>query len=298
MYYKIVLSKRGLLAAAIIATAFSASGRQVLDLAQYVDMNIGNDDGVRSPIGPFLPHGSLQGTPVTTNPNGVFTMGCVQGEPINGFSQLICEGAGWCFFGGNITIYPEIGLDINRDSRASDYSNETATVNSYSVTLNKSNIQVHSSPTHNCNLYEFSFPSSDQAYVTMDMAYSPINVYKFDGVNWDTVSNTLSDGLASIDAAGRTISGYCQYQGTYTVYFYMEFAESPAGYGAWGGGAIKDGVTSLSYQQASGTSMGCYFKFNTSQNNKVHMKIGISFQCVDKAKSFVQNELLIGRAHV
>lgn len=250
-------------------------------LTQYVDMRFGTDNDSLCTIGPNRPNASVSPGP-DTYPRS-YSTGYKASAPIRGFSQIHVQ-AGEPNY-SNFLLSPQIGLSTALDSHDSEKANENPTASEYSVTLSKYDIDVALTLAEHSVFYKFTYPESSEASLVIDMAYD----------------NTLNDSnpqdiniSASTDADGNTIVyGYAQYDIGYE-YFYAVANKAAKKIGTYTGSETNDAVSITGYNTDSTTAetgVGVYLQFDTSADEEILFKIGVSFRSFDKAKEWLEKEI-------
>jgi predicted alpha-1,2-mannosidase len=228
--------------------------------------------------GPCLPHASVYPSPETFNPP---PSGYRPSEPIVGFAQLHTLGTGGNPSYGHFLITPRIGLyDISQEY-PSTKSHEVAKAYKYDVDLLRDAIHVEIAPSIHSAIYAFTFPSSENAHLTLDVSRK---------VGGDIA---LDEGSVEVNPQTGTITGGGIYSKNYNpqpfhLYFAAKISSSPLESGTWKGEKISMGV---SHAAARGQSLGAILRLSTKSNQPVYMKIAVSFTSVEKAKFWLDNEI-------
>ena len=228
--------------------------------------------------GPCLPHASIYPSPETLNPQ---PSGYKTTEPIVGFAQLHTLGTGGNPSYGNFLITPRIGLyDISQEY-GSNKNNEVAKAYSYEVDLLRDAIHVEIAPSIHSAIYVFTFPNSENAYLTLDVARK---------IGGDIA---LDAGSVEIDSKTGIITGGGTYSKNYNpqpfnLYFAAKISTAPLESGTWTAEKISMG-NSLSATR--GQSLGAILRLRTIANKPVYMKIAVSFTSLEKAKYWLEKEI-------
>ncbi len=252
-----------------------------LDLAPYVNPFIGTnpsapDAGINNAAGdtfpgPVWPNGMVQFSPDTPNGNagGYF----YNQNTIKGFALTHFSGRGvncWMDF----PLMPTVGplTSAGRKSSTFSHANESASAGYYSVKLDAYNIQSELTVTRRSGLARFTFPSSTAATVQLD-----------------TAGDASSSGGGSLTiAAPDTVTGSVSGSGcggagiNYKLYFSAKFDRSFSSYGTWSGSTLN--------ANGSTTGSGANLVFNTTANQVVQVKVGISFVSVANAQANLDAE--------
>ena len=194
---------------------------------------------------------------------------------IRGFSLTHASGAG-CRIGGDFPFLPFVGPIIvspgtNSATYASTFShtNEVATAGYYSVLLDQPGVKTELTVTPHTGFGQFTYPASTASTMIINTGGS-LNANKKDSVLIDPVNNVVS---------GWALSGnFCGQGNYYQIYFTAQFNVPFTSYGTWNGANVSSGSTSSTSSQA-----GAYITFDTTQNNVVQVKVGLSYVSVQNA---------------
>jgi predicted alpha-1,2-mannosidase len=265
----------------VTTASFSQSNNE--DLVNYIDPKIGLDNGGHVVPGPSMPYGMVKLGPdcvVHTN------SGYVSGNKIKGFSHTHVSGTGGGAKYGNVTIAPGIG-EIDITDYASYGRDEKISTGYYKVNLSKWNIDAELTTSHSCGFHQYTFPTSDQAYLLIDAGSfldygdNRTEAQTFVGSEIEFVSETIIEGYTRI-------RGGWNKGGAYTVYFSAEIDTPADAYGT-----IKSGKINLNskLEADTGERTAAFLKFKTSANQVIKMKVGISFLGRLKARANRENEI-------
>lgn len=248
--------------------------------ADYVNPLIGAAGRGSCIAGPCLPHSSIYPSPNTLNPaNG----GYKGGEKIVGFAQLHTQGTGGLSSYGNFLITPQIGLETLEINHASDKSEEVAQLYYYKVRLSKDDILCELVPAANAALYRFTFPASDSANITIDVARKLRGVQGME----EGYVKVLKEKNA-IAGGGTFKSNWPSNNTLWKMYFFAEFSKVPENFGTWKNSEIKKGNSS---ETGVNTKMGSFLQFRTKANEQVYVKIAVSFRSEAHAESLLSQEI-------
>ncbi len=262
----------------------------LLNLTQYVNPFIGTQPG--SPIPNFTensantfpgadaPFGMMQWSPDTTSnlPGGYD----YNDTAIKGFSLTHLSGAG-CTVYSDIPFMPFVGSVVASPAiyganyySSFSHSSEKASPGYYSVQLTKSNIKAELTVTPHTGLGRFTYPSSTSSVMLINTGGSV---------------NGVSAASVQINAKNQTVTGmatsghFCSRLDTYTIYFVATFNQPFTAYGTWNGAAVTPNSTS-----SISASSGAYLTFNTTKNQVVQVRVGISFVSIQNAEANLQAE--------
>ena len=230
--------------------------------------------------GPCLPHGSIHPSPDTLRPaNGGYRWN--DGGGIVGFSQLHVQGSGGDKSYGNFLISPQIGLALDEADHASDATDELARPDCYRVRLARYNILCEVAPTDHAAIYRFSYPESDAASLTIDVARMLGR------------SAVLKDGSVTIDATGTSVFGGGLFTGNwnpapYRCYFAAQISKAPNRTGTWIGVSQQADVRTATSQDQR---LGAYFQWHTQKDEVINLKIAVSFVSLERAQEYLRSEI-------
>jgi putative alpha-1,2-mannosidase len=141
----------------------------------------------------------------------------------------------------------------------------------YTVFLADYGIKVELTATKNAGFHRYTFPSSDQARVLIDLASA---------ANANPVVESHADILNE-----RTVAGWEKCK-SFTVYFQAEFDPPFTSYGTWKDDTLHPGSTS-----ETGRPVGVHLDFKTTNRNVVLAKVGISLVDAESAKRNLAQEI-------
>ena len=265
------------------------------EVVDYVDNFIGVLDGQDASncvIGPQLPFGSVNPSPQTINGGND---GYSPDESIRGFGQLHVSGTGWGT-NGQIFLSPQIGLAVGEKDHDSPKSDEIANPYEYAVTLQRYQITTHLTPARHSVIYRFTFPRSDSAHILLDLTHNlPMDIRP-------VIGGIVSEGQVTTDPQGN-ITGYGVYQGgfgggTYPVYFAAAVSKKPARTGTWLNGTVSMAAASGSpsgspseHLRQKNDRVGAILNFTTTNNEKIYLKIAVSYKSIEQAKTWLAEEI-------
>jgi predicted alpha-1,2-mannosidase len=248
-----------------------------LDLTQFVNPFIGTDDsnspnpvpggaGGSTVPGPVLPFGMVQFGPdtPTASPSGYrYSDTSIQEFSLTHFNGAGCpnnEDIGILPITGNITTSPGTGWTGYAATHAK--ANESAEPGYYRTVLsNYGNTQVELTTTTRTAHMRLTYPPTTSARVMLNASRSA------------TGNRSGSVSISGSQVTGTfTGGGFCGSSKTYPIFYVMQFDQAPTGFGTWLGGTVSAGSAST-----SGVNSGGYVTFNTTANQVVNVKVGISF---------------------
>ena len=255
------------------------------NLAQYVNPFIGTVIGSGNTYpGAQVPFGMISWSPQSAefggSPGG-YHYGC---DKINGFGLTHLSGVG-CNVTCELPFIPCTGdLSVSpatqRNAYGSKFShtNETAAPGYYSVDLSTWGIHFETTVAERSGIAHLDFPATNAAHVVLNP--------NADGVG-------LQDGSILIAPTNRTIAGwaksgsFCGVKGSdYVVYFAAEFDRPFQAFGTWSGDQKNPGSTA-----ASGKGLASYVTFDCRAQQRVTMKVAISFVSLANARLNLDKEI-------
>ena len=274
-----------------LACSAQISPKSQKDPVDYVDNKIGVIDIISNcVIGPQMPSGSINPSPQTKNGEDD---GYNSAEPIRGFGQLHVSGTGWGT-NGQIFVSPQIGLAVTEDAHDSPKAAEFASPFEYGVALTRYHIDARVSPSYHSAIYQFTFPKSDSAHLIFDITHNiPLDIKtaiaRSGGVG-------VYEGKVSVTGKNKTaITGYAVYSGgfgggKYTVYFAAEVSKKPERTGTWLNGQLTNGLNEQTINQKN-DRVGCFLGFNTEDQEKIYLKIAVSYKSTEQAQAWLNAEI-------
>lgn len=268
--------------------------------------------------GATTPYGMVQVSPNTITGGDNGSGYSDEHRTIEGFAFTQMSGVGWFGDLGNFLVMPTTGElhkvagKENNDSikgyrSAYNKATETAKAGYYSVELTDYGIKAESSATPHCGILRFTYPSSNQSRIQIDLAR------RVGGTSTAQYIKVVDD---------YTIQGWmkCTPEGggwgngdgkaDYTVYYYAQFSKPLTNYGIWSAD-IPDGwvrkrneVVSIPYltrvsqapiitdkKELEGKHLGFFTEFPTKEGEVVEVKAGISFVDMEGAAANFKQEI-------
>jgi len=296
------------------AAAAPPRAAQDLNLTQYVNPFNGTDAGqpdfgtgggaANTFPGATFPFGMMQWSPDTSPSRVNFAGGYSYGDTaIKGFSLTHMSGAGCAIYQdipfmpivGAVTSSPAVPLSTGSAYTTTfSHANEQATPGYYGVGLD-SGVKVDLTTTTRTGIGRFTYPATATASMLVNTGGSAM---------------PESATAVAIDPANREVSGsassgaFCFQHDTYTVYFAAQFSQPFSGYGTWKRQLLLPGTTSNSdtsavaqsfgnppqSNPANGAQAGAYVSFDTTHDQAVEVRVGISFVSVQNARDNLQRE--------
>ncbi|HZU54373.1 MAG TPA: GH92 family glycosyl hydrolase, partial [Actinocrinis sp.] len=248
-------------AARAATTAALTSANLVSDPAALVNPFIGTTGDGHDFPGADVPYGMLQWSPDTSSrpKGGGYDYG---DSSITGFSLTHISGPG-CDAAGDVPILPTVGaIDSSpgSDSQSFSHSDESASPGYYGVTLGNG-VKTELTTTARAGLGRFTFPAATQANLILKVADS------------QTPSSATSVSvLSSTELVGSVTSdGFCEATNPFTLYFAISFDHAITGSGAYG--------------SSSTGPAGEYVTFDTTSNQAVLARVGVSYTSISEAQA-------------
>jgi predicted alpha-1,2-mannosidase len=212
-----------------------------------------------------LPFGMVTPGAITTTPEGDDPVNYVgygyQDPEVRGFALTHFSGAG-IHIGGELPMMPTTGAvtssDPNQWASPVSHATETAQPGYYSTTLTRYQTQAELTSTTRTAVERFTFPSTTQANLLLDISRDN------DGVQ--------NGELHVVD--DRTVRGSVLVPGSggVTIYFTARFDRPFTARGTWLGSTLTPGGS-----EVSGTGAGGWVTFDTTSHPVVGARIAISY---------------------
>lgn len=290
------------------------------DLTHYVNLFIGTQgtvpgtsfNGGNTFPGPAVPFGAAKPGIDTTefNQSTDANAGYTPDGNVTAITMLHVSGTGGAPKYGIIPQMPLTSLEgvnllDNLTYMQPRIGNDTASVGYYKTSL-QNGVVAELSATQHAGIFRYSFPSSGEKYVMVDLShYLPTQ----DEVAGEQM---YSNGMIDVSSDGSKYSGYGVYRGgfneapDYTVYFCAAFDSVPSSAKLFSG-AYTDpywpNATNVTATFVDGTSLragtpgwsyadriGALFQFSDSTST-VQSKVAVSWISADKACMFLEEEI-------
>ena len=263
--------------------AFFQTPSRPQPLIAYADPFVGTENGGNIVPGAQIPFGFVHVSPDTVNPN---TAGYNPHENILGFSQTHVSGTGGASKYGNFLTTPLVGK-LRVTNLGSAKTEEKATPGYYSVRLTGSNVRAEMTATRLVAMHRYTFPKSQLSHLLIDVSSV---VQPESGKNAIKNPHPIDCWVRvirpnRIEGSGNFVGGWNQ--SLYTIHFSAEFDRPFNAFGTWRDDRIDPSTTSASNEG----KMGAYATFDTTSNQKVQMKIGVSFIGTAKARANLLQEI-------
>ena len=302
-------------------------GQQATRLSDYVNPMIGASTSVgaagiyhglgKTYPGATTPFGMVQVSPNTITGGDNGSGYSDEHRSIEGFAFTQMSGIGWYGDLGNFLVTPTVGklqtTAGNPDEPQTGYrsgyekSSENAKAGYYSVLLSEISVKAEATTAPHSGMLRFTFPKNDLSRIQIDLARrvggtSTRQYVKV--VDEHTIAGWMEctpdgGGWGNGDGSAR-----------YTVYFYAQFSKPLNNYGVWsaeipdnwtrkreevGSDAYQKRISEAkivkNVQEFEGKHIGFFTEFETSQDEQVLFKSGISFVSMEGARKNLKMEM-------
>ena len=250
------------------------------DLSEYVDPFIGTEGGGNTFPGACVPLGMVKVGPDCGMKN--WNAGWDKDGNIHGFSHIHGSGLGGGCKYGNVLFVPIVG-DIQLHDYSSPRRNEKTALGLYEVELEKYNTGIRLTALNRSAMHEYSFPAGNESKILIDAGsfLLPVRYTPYTGLQSFVGSEVKILSDHEIEGYTRIRGGWNE-GGAYTVYFYAVFDTPATGFGSWKGEKI---MKDIKEQYDSGEKTGAFFTYQTSEGQKIKVKVGISYLSTGRAKA-------------
>lgn len=258
---------------------FVSCSKKENEFTQFVNPMIGTDAHGHVYPGAAMPFGMVQLSPDTRKDSWDGCSGYhYSDKTIMGFSHTHLSGTGVGDY-GDIRVMPTIGQVTfdpgSEENPKSGYrsrfshSAEVASPGYYSVELDDYDVLTELTVSYRTGMHRYTFPQSKNANIIFDLA---------EGVTSDKVLNTWIEKVSDTEIQGlRQTQGWASNQ---YVFFNAEFSKPFKEMVVF-----KDSLISSEISKSEGKNIKACFVFNTKQNEKILVKVGISAVSAEGAKN-------------
>jgi predicted alpha-1,2-mannosidase len=252
-------------------------------LTRYVNPLIGTAEGGS--------HFGFGGNSGDTFPGATYPMGMVQWSPdtpsnltggyyypdttIKGFSLTHFSGRG-CHVYQDIPFLPYVGTVTASPaahptafSSPFSHGNEIAHPGYYSVHLDKPNVDVELTVTPHTGYGQFTYPASPASTMLINAGGS-VNGNTRSSVQIDSATREVTGSVTSTVGCGSS---------SYTLYFAAQFDRAFRSFGTWNPTTVSPGSSANTSPHT-----GAFVTFDTTQQQVIHVKVGISFVSIVNAR--------------
>ena len=251
--------------------------------AEYVNPFIGTMSGGNTFPGAVVPWGMVSVSPHNNlnaasgyvyNPN-------MSTNPsfISGFGHTHISGPGCPDFGSAVLMPTTGEIELDEVDFRSFYDSEEAKPGYYKTMLVKYQIKAEMTATTRTGISRYTFPARNGDANIMINASSNLSPRRKRG-KIKNISNT--------EVEGWNMSGeFCLGGNEQITYFVAQFSKPADSYGTWNAGQISSAI------EESGNDVGAFFKFTTSADEAIFVKVGISYVSIENARLNLQVEQII-----
>ncbi len=257
----------------------------ITDYTSFVDPFIGTGGHGHTFPGAAYPHGMVQLSPDTR----IYEWDACSGyhatdSTINGFSHTHLSGTGIGDY-TDVLVMPVVG---EPDVKNKDYSSQQTSFSSpfrketekavpgyYTVELDRYKVKAELTATQRAGFHKYTFPVSDKSGLLIDLDYTNQN-HPTDSVILEVISDTELRGL-------KKSRGWARQQ---WIYFYAVTSKPFTSATFY----KNDSIVAES-KQLNGKSGKIFLSFNTSDNEAVMLKVGISAVDMDGARKNLEKEI-------
>lgn len=282
----------GSVIAKAVLLAGTASARQLqaqdvkASLTSYVDPYIGVDWGGNTFVGSTVPFGMVKlGPDMETFDHRPSGFGYSSDGVILGFSHTHLSGAQGKY--GNILVQPVTG-PVTVGDLASPREAEAASVGYYTAVLTRYGIRAELASTRRTGIHRYTFPAARDAHLTVDIEHC---LSRGNGQGWEDQHFVGGEvhvvSPHEITGIGRYSGGWNR-GGEYQVYFDLMTDAPVTGSRTWQGKSVSDAKDA---KVTSETPLGAILDFSTTAQQRIGVKVGISFLSIAQARANLRSEM-------
>ena len=262
-------------------------GGQLLSL---VDLFIGTAGRAGDELGNTLPGAQVPFGLVSASPDTVHagSAGYRAGQRIIGFSQTHVSGTGGGGTYGNFRLTPTVGAP-RLDDLSSPVSDEAAAPGHYSVLLTRDQIRVRLAASRRVAMHRYTFPRTTAARVVVDaasMTFDPASGAPRYPHQKPVTSQVHVRSRDRVDGSVKVTGGYNF--APYTLYFSLVFDRPATSWRTFVGGTLKKTAQQTGH---AGQRTGAMLTFDTTKNQNITARIGVSFVSSAQAHRNIHEEL-------
>jgi predicted alpha-1,2-mannosidase len=228
--------------------------------------------------GADMPFGMVQWSPDTVTP--AYSGYNYSDNRIRGFSLTHLSGAGCNAYGdlpfmpvaSTVTVSPKV--DPARYTSTFAHDDELAYPGFYEVRMDNG-VTTELTVTQRSGAGRFTYPADQPASLLLNLAGSLTTVTDAQAtLGRDTIAGWINNG------------GFCgTHWNKYRLYFWAQFSRPFLASGVWKAATVTPGATTV-----SGPNTGVFVRFDTSAQNFVSVRVGLSFVSVANAEANVNQE--------
>lgn len=272
---------------ALMVLAISACSVKRENVSRYVDPNIGTAHSRWFFYTPAaVPYGMAKLAPSTNghygNPSGWEAVGYdTRQNSIEGFvhfHEWQVGGVSYMPTTGTLKVRPGDLEGTNTGYRSKfDRKNQVAQPGYYKVLLDDYNITAELTATKRVGFQRYTFPKNDLSHIILDIGKKQGESSDATDASIKMLDDTHFEGFVS--TYPKYVNIYDP-QGKVDMYFYGEVSKKPAGVDAFVGDAVKNSTTT-----ANGKGAGLVLNYQTTDNEVIEVKTGLSYTSVANAKA-------------
>ena len=242
--------------------------------------------------GAALPFGMVQLSPDTITGGDNASGYNYLHDSIEGFSLCHLSGTGWYGELGNFLVMPTTRgpLEIDRDKARSKFSheNESASAGYYSVELDRYDVCTELTATPHAGILRFTYPENQTSRIQVDLARRIGMKQRYLEHGRQHVSLLDNQTIQGWMDCPHIDGGWGQGAGgvSYRLFYHARLSKPISRFGVWDKSQVLPGK-----KPYEGSNTGFYCEFETSDNEQVLIKVGISFVDVEGAKSNLTAEI-------
>jgi predicted alpha-1,2-mannosidase len=256
-----------------------------VNFTDFVNPFVGTDFHGHTFPGAALPGGMVQLSPDTGTEGWDWSSGYHYSDSsLLGFSHLHRSGMGagdW----GDVLLIPTTGeLKVTPGSKESpdegyrsrfSHEEETASPGFYSVNLKDYGVKAELTVSERAGFHRYTFPESEAAHIILDAGHGIRENYRV-GSEVKILSDTEIVGH-------RKSHGFVKHK---NVYFCAKFSKPFKSSGTWKDDAIKENSN-----EDAGKYIGAFVNYETSENETIEVKVGISYTSIEQARLNLDTEI-------
>ncbi|HNX57199.1 MAG TPA: GH92 family glycosyl hydrolase, partial [Prolixibacteraceae bacterium] len=259
--------------------------------AEYVNPFLGTDFFGHTFPGASLPYAMVHLSPDVNDQGWTYCAGYIYSESsIMGFSHTHWSGVGMVN-GGEVMLMPTTGLKLqtvpgsleNPDEgyrSRFDHSSEVATPGYYSVFLKDENVKVELTATQRSGFHRYTFPQCNHSRVILDLGHQ--------------IGGNTSAELSELNIINNNRIEGVKCAGLGKVFFVAEFSKPFKYYGTFDNDlkTPESGGSLWPYKNGEkGKNIGAFVVFNTMEDERILVKVGISYTSIEGARKNLTAEI-------
>jgi len=264
---------------------------ELITPADYADTKMGTAHSrwMIAP-GPWMPFSMVKLSP--DNQNGGWQSGYDPiFEQVGGFSHIHeWTMSGLSMMPTNGSLETQVGDQMRPDegyrSRI-DKATEEAPIGYYKVHLTDYDIKAELTATTRCGFQRYTFPKDREGNrVLIDLQSPAEYAYKLEEVMIAKVGESRIEGFSKQHSPNTWSGGISQ---EYTVHFVCEFDRPIKNFGVWTENGVEENANGLIVKDVE--DAGAFIEFETSENQVVQVRTGISYVSVENADENLKTEI-------